>query len=292
MERQGEGWTLTTVADAAAAGRRAADAVAETVERRPAAAIAVPTGSTPLPMFGELVARVRRGELDLSRVELFCLDEYLGVGPDDPNSLTGWLHRELLGPAGIDPARVHAVPATDPDPEAAAARFEAELAAAGGLELAVLGLGPNGHVAYNEPGSAADSRTRVVELTPGSIAQASAYWAGAVPIPNRAFTVGVGTLLEARRLVLLVTGEAKTGVLRRALRDPMGPDLPASWLRLAGARLEVIADAGAAGEVVRGPRTRPLRPFAVRATHASPSSRGEDACPMRRVAEGHDTDFG
>ena len=112
------------------------------------------------------------------RFDVFCLDEYLGVTPDEPNSLTGWLQREFLVPARIDPARVYEMPAADPDPVAAAARYEAVLAARGGFDLAVLGLGPNGHIAYNEPGSAADSRTRVIALSPESIAQASGVLAG------------------------------------------------------------------------------------------------------------------
>ncbi|MDP9365746.1 MAG: glucosamine-6-phosphate deaminase, partial [Chloroflexota bacterium] len=242
-------FALTVVPDEGAMANLAADELAEVVARSPEAAITVPTGTTPLGMFDELVARVRRGEVDLSRLHVYCLDENLGVGPDDPNSLTGWLRRAFLEPAGIDPARVHALPATDSDPVAATSRYEAELAARGGLELAMLGLGPNGHVAYNEPGSAADSRTRVVELTPQSIEQASAYWEGAVPIPGRALTVGVGTLLEARRIVLIVSGEGKAEVLRRALQEPPSADLPASWLRLAGDRLRVIVDEAAASRL-------------------------------------------
>ena len=243
------GFAVTIVRDEAALARRAADVVAETVGRSPAAAIAVPTGSTPLGMFAELIERVGRGEVDLSAVHLFCLDEYLGVRPEDPNSLTGWLRRVFLEPAGIDPARVHALPAHDPDPAAGAARYEAELAARGGLELAVLGLGPNGHVAYNEPGAAADSRTRVVDLAPESIARASASWEPEGATPSRAMTIGVGTLLEARRIVLIVGGEAKAEMLRRTLREPMSAEVPASWLRLAGERLEVVADEAAASRL-------------------------------------------
>lgn len=243
------GFALTIVPDGRAMASLAADAVTETVAADPAAAIAVPTGGTPLPMFEELVGRVRRGELDLSCVHLYCLDEYLGVLPEDPNSLTGWLLRAFLDPAGIDPARTHTVPAADPDPDAAAARYDAELAARGGLALAVLGLGPNGHVAYNEPGSGAESRTRVVTLTPESIAQASAYWRGELPIPDRAITVGVGTLREARRIVLIVSGAAKADVLRRALQEPPSAEVPASWLRLSGERLTVIADEAAASRL-------------------------------------------
>jgi len=226
--------------------------VTEAVVTKPDLVLAVPTGTTPLGMFGELVARVGAGELDLSGVHLFCLDEYVGVEPDDPNSLTGWLKRSFVDPAGIPWERVHAVDATSPDPDRAAAAYDAQIVAAGGLDLAVLGLGPNGHIAYNEPGSAADSRTRVVDLTPESIAQASAYWTPGVETPSRAITVGVGTLLESRRLVLIVSGSAKADMLRRALEAPPDASVPASWLRLAGDRLRVVADADAASALSRG----------------------------------------
>jgi glucosamine-6-phosphate deaminase len=249
METGTEAWTLRVVPDAAAMSEAAADIVGEVVRAKPDAALSVPTGSTPLGMFDVLAARVARGELDLSGIELFCLDEYLGVSREDANSLTGWLFASFVERVGIDPQRVHALPSIAADPYAAAAEYEREIAARGGLDLAVLGLGPNGHIAYNEPGAAADSRTRVVRLTPESIAQAAAYWQGSVAIPEQAMTMGVGTLLEAKRIVLIVSGEAKAEIVRRALEGPLSAEAPASWLRLAGPRLEVIADAAAAGRL-------------------------------------------
>ena len=240
---------LTVVADYAALSRAAADRVAAEVAQHPNGAITVPTGGTPIGMYQELVDRVHRGALNLSRIHIYCLDEYLGVSAEDPNSLTGWLERVFLAPAGIPAAHVHAVPAAASDPKTAAHDYEAELSARGGLDLAVLGLGPNGHIAYNEPGSAAGSRTRVLDLTPESVAQAAGYWQESVPIPNQAMTLGVGTILEARRIALLVSGEEKAEMLRRALRDPMSPAVPASWLRLGAERLEVIADEGAASKL-------------------------------------------
>jgi glucosamine-6-phosphate deaminase len=241
-----EGWTFRIVPDAAAMSRAAADVVAGTVQSKPNAVVTLPTGSTPLGMFDELAVMAAEGTVDFSQIELFCLDEYVGVTPDDPNSLTGWLQQALIDRVGIDPHRVHPLPATASDLAAAAARYEHDLARFGGLDLAVLGLGPNGHVAYNEPGSACDSRTRVVDLTEESLSQASAYWQGAVPIPTVAMTIGVGTLLKARHIVLIVAGEAKAEILRRALQEPPSSEVPASCLRHAGPRLEVIADAAAA----------------------------------------------
>ena len=249
MDTATEQWQFSIVPDARAMSELAADIVAETVTAKPDAIISVPTGSTPLGMFDVLADRVSRGAVDLSRIQLFCLDEYVGVSADDPNSLTGWLQSALIDRVGITAHHVHALPATVADISAAAAAYERELAALGGLDLAVLGLGPNGHIAYNEPGSPADSRTRVVDLTPESIAQAAAYWEGAVSIPHTAVTIGVGTLLEAKRIVLIVSGAAKAEMLRRTLEDPMSADVPASWLRKAGARLRVIADEEAAGKL-------------------------------------------
>ncbi len=249
MKPEHAGVTVRIVPDAAAMSRAAAEIVVETVRRLPDAVIAVPTGSTPLGLFADLIARVEAGTLDLSRIRLFCLDDHLGVSPDDPNSLTKWLRDSFLEPARLDLSRVQMMPAAAADHVAAAANYETALEDVGGLDLALLGLGPNGHIAYNEPGSTADSRTRVIDLTPESIEQASAYWHDTMPIPSRAMTIGVGTLLEARRIVLMVAGAAKAEVLRRALREPMSADLPASWLQSAGDRCEVIADKEAANRL-------------------------------------------
>jgi glucosamine-6-phosphate deaminase len=243
--------TITVLPDPEAVARAAADAVAATVAAKPDAVIALPTGSTPLPLFTELHSRIERGELDLSRVQLFCLDEYVGASPDDPNSLIGWLHGAFIDRSGIPAGNVHHVPATADAPDAAAADYERLLADLGGLDLVVLGLGPNGHIAYNEPGSPADSRTRTLDLTPESIAQATAYWKPGVATPDRAITMGVATLLEANQIVLIVTGSSKQAMLQRSLEGPMSAEVPASWLRLAGNKVEVIADAAAAGSLTR-----------------------------------------
>ena len=244
-----ENWKLIVVPDSVAASKTVADLVTETIQTNPSAAISLPTGSTPLAMFDILAARAARGEVDFSRIDFFCLDEYVGVTVEDPNSLTRWLWHALLDRIGVKAEQVHALPATMDDLTAAAAKFDQSVSARGDLDLAVLGLGPNGHIGYNEPGSSADSRTRVITLTPESRSQASAYWQGAVPIPDRAMTMGVGTLLEARQIALLVTGAAKSQILRRTLEEPMSADVPASWLRMAGPRLAVVADEAAASEL-------------------------------------------
>jgi glucosamine-6-phosphate deaminase len=249
MNTSDRNWSLNVLPDAIAAAESAADVIAATIKFKPDAVISVPTGSTPLGMFDVLAARAACGEIDFSAIEIFCLDEYVGISLDDPGSLTRWLWEALLHRVGMKPGQVHALPSTSNNPAAATMAYEEAIAARGGLDLAVLGLGPNGHIGYNEPGSTADSRTRVITLTPESIEQASAYWEGAVPIPNRAVTMGVGTLLESKQIVLLVIGETKAEILRRTLEEPMSSDVPASWLRLAESRLMVIADEDAASRL-------------------------------------------
>jgi glucosamine-6-phosphate deaminase len=249
MVNGSENWALIVPGDAFAASKSAADVVSHTLLRKPDSAMSFPTGTTPLGMFDVLAARAARGEADFSCVAIFCLDEYVGGSVEDPNSLTRWLSEALLSRIGIKPDQLHTLPVTADDLVESAAEFDAAISARGGLDLAILGLGPNGHIGYNEPGSSADSRTRVIALTAESRNQASAYWEGTLVIPDQAMTMGVGTLLESKQIVLLVTGEAKADMLRRTLQEPMSAEVPASWLRIAGPRLTIIADEAAASEL-------------------------------------------
>jgi glucosamine-6-phosphate deaminase len=240
--------TLQIVADYAEMSRAAANVVAETIARNPRVAISVPTGGTPVGMFDDLIARVKSDEVSFAETDIFCLDEYVGATPDDRNSLTGWLKKAFLDHIDIPAARIHMLPSTAGDLAAAAAHYEAEITAAGGLELAVLGLGPNGHIAYNEPGTSRDSRTHVLTLTPESIAQAAGYFDGRA-VRNEAITVGVATILDARNIVLIVSGASKADMLHRTLRETPTSDVPASFLQFAKNPVLVIADEAAASRL-------------------------------------------
>jgi glucosamine-6-phosphate deaminase len=192
-----------------------------------------------------LVAEAQSGAIDFDRCRFAILDEYLGIGGDDRRSLEGWLRRELLGPLGIGPDRVIAFDALA-DASVEAERVERAIAAAGGIDLAILGLGPNGHLGFNEPGSRFDSRTRAIDLTPESIRSNAAYWGSEEAVPRAGFTLGLGTLHAARRLVLLVSGERKHDILARTLAGPVGPQLPATLLRLHPSAT-IVADRAALG---------------------------------------------
>lgn len=239
---------VTIVDDYDAMSMLAADRVADVIMAHPDAAITVPTGSTPAGMYKELVRRINAGALDASRVQIFCLDDYLGQTPEDEASLTKLLLQEFLVPANIPTENIHFIPTVSDDPHAAAIRYEEEVAAAGGLKLAVIGLGPNGHIAFNEPGSTADTRTRIVDLTRESRDQNAAYYDGA-DIPEHAITMGIGTILSAENIVMIVSGAGKAGIVGEMVNGPMTADLPGSWMGLAGTNAELIVDQAAATEI-------------------------------------------
>ena len=232
---------LEVVEDANAVAERAAALVADLVEARPALALAPATGNSPTGLYERLAAR-RRDGLDTTRLRAFQLDEYAGVAPDAPQSLWGWMARGFLEPLGVRDARGFDARADDLDRECA--RHDEAIAVAGGLDLAILGLGPNGHLGFNEPPSAADAPTRRVRLSPQSLESNTAYWNGA-SVPREALTLGMKPLLAARHILLIVHGEAKRDALRAAVEGPVTDDLPASHLQRTDA--VVLADRAAWG---------------------------------------------
>lgn len=237
---------ITVVEDYDKLSQRAANVVAEVLAQKPDAVVTLPTGDTPSGMYKELVRRITSNELDFSRAQFFCLDDYLGSTPEDEASLTRWLRSEFLVPGNLPAKNIHYMPTTAADPNTAAAGYDREIAEMGGFDLAVVGLGPNGHIGFNEPGSLPNDPTRVVDLEAATMAQSAAYWDGKATIPTQAMTTGLGTILKARRIVLIVSGKRKAEIVRAALEGPMTSDVPGSWLVQAGNRLEVILDQEAA----------------------------------------------
>lgn len=225
-----------------AVARATADVVASVVAAHPNPVLTLPTGSTMKGLYGELRRRVAAGALDLSEVRGVQLDEYVGVGDDTPESFRAWLSEQLLTPAKID--RFLRLPSRAPTATSLAS-YEASLVALGGVDLAILGIGGNGHVAFNEPGSSADSRTRVVELNARTVRANRQYWSQPDAVPSQAVTQGIGTISEAKSLLLIATGTAKAEILAEALGGPITERVPASLIRN-HPRLTVIADRDAA----------------------------------------------
>lgn len=224
--------------------RAAAADVAAAVRRVPDAAILFAVGETPVPLYAELAARRAAGDLDTSRVRAVQLDEYVGVPPTDERAFFGWLERDVLGPLAIARERTTALRGDSADPAAECERYERAVREAGGIDLAILGLGLNGHLGFNEPPSAADAPTRVVDLAEPTIEASAGYWGSRELVPPRGITAGMRVLLAARETILVVTGERKRDILRAALEGPVTPDVPASLLRTIE-RVRVHADRAA-----------------------------------------------
>lgn len=210
-----------------AAAELAAEMVEETVRANPRAALLPATGNTPVPLYRTLAVR----GLSLPDVRIFQLDEYVGVPGDDPRSLYGWLRRILIDPLQVAPSRVTRLRGDARDLQAECASYDRAVTAAGGIDLAILGLGLNGHLGYNEPPSPPDAPTRVVPLSAESRVSAASYWPPGTVTPDRGITAGMDVILSARRVLLLVTGSEKRHILRRVLEGPMEPGVPASFLR-------------------------------------------------------------
>ena len=230
--------------DNAALARAGADLVGSLVAAAPSASIVVATGETPMGIYGELARDREAGLLDTSRLRVVQLDDYVGVGPDDPRSLFGWMVHSFLDPLGIPLERVERLP-TQGDLEAGCAAFDRSVDTSGGVDLAILGIGANGHLGFNEPPSEASSMTREVELSRSTIDANARYWGTHTAVPPRAVTMGLAPLLRSRRIVLVASGAGKRDIVERALRGPMTPDVPASHLRLAADAI-VLLDRAAA----------------------------------------------
>lgn len=210
--------------------RLAADTVAASIAAKPHAVIVLPTGRTPLGLFRQLIQRARSGEIDFDRVHFVTLDEYASIAADDRRRLLSWLRRELLDPLDIASERVVAFdPAAEAEDEGQ--RIEVAIAALGGVDLAVVGLGLNGHIGFNEPGSDLASRARMVRLAPESIFSNADYWGSEDDVPRTAFTLGLGTLLECKSLCVIASGEQKAPIVAQALSAPIDSKVPATVAR-------------------------------------------------------------
>ncbi|MFN8490479.1 MAG: glucosamine-6-phosphate deaminase [Caldilineaceae bacterium] len=236
--------------DYAEMSRAAADFVTDFTKAKPNATLVLPTGDSPLGLYRELIARQQQGVFDPSHLRIFQLDEYLGVAPDDERSLYGWVKRAFLDPLHIPPGNVVRLVGDVPDPAAACRAYHEAVLAAGGLDLALLGLGPNGHLGYNDPPADAASTTRVLNLTESSLQGAARYFGGLDRVPRQALTCGMDLLLGARQKLLIVSGAHKREILRQSLIGPLTPEVPASYLQQASA-VTIIADEAALDPAVR-----------------------------------------
>ncbi len=210
--------------------RSAADLVTAQLKSKPRSVLALPTGSTPLALYAELVRRSRGGFASLAEASIFDLDEYLGLPSGDPSSYAAFIHAHLTGPLALAADHVRLLRGDAPDLAVECADYERAIAQLGGIDLCVLGLGENGHIAFNEPGSAWDTRTRVVELSASTRARIETDPRGPRPVPTHGLTLGIQNLLEARQALLLVAGPNKLAAKAALLRGVQDPAWPATSL--------------------------------------------------------------
>ncbi|RNF33327.1 glucosamine-6-phosphate deaminase [Paracoccus methylarcula] len=216
--------------DAEAAAAAVARQIAETVATKPDAVLGLATGGTMEPVYAHLVRAHREG-LSFARVRTVNLDEYMGLPPDHPNSYHSYMARHFLDHVDI-PRGQSFIPRGEGDADAAAREYAALLERLGPVDLQLLGVGHNGHIAFNEPGTPIDATTRVVRLSDETRQANRRFFAEGETVPAEAVTMGTAQILSARSLLALAVGEAKAAALSSALDGPVDPDCPASYLRL------------------------------------------------------------
>lgn len=236
---------LPSAADVDAA---AADIVASLVLKRPDAVLGVATGSSPQGIYRQLAARVADGAVSFAGASAFALDEYVGLDVGHPESYHSVIAREVCGPLGFDQARVRVPDGSAADTTKAASAYETAIADAGGIDLQILGIGTNGHIGFNEPTSSLASRTRVKTLAPQTRADNARFFADPADVPTHCITQGLGTIFEARHLLLVAQGASKSDAIAHAVEGPVSSRWPGSILQL-HPHATVILDEAAASRL-------------------------------------------
>lgn len=214
------------------ASTAAAQVVSETVNAKPDAVLGLATGSSPLKLYQELARRHREEGLDFSLVTTFNLDEYVGLGPEHPQSYHYFMRENLFRHINVPARNVYFPSGTSGDDRAFCDWYEDRIRDCGGIDLQILGIGSDGHIAFNEPSSSLGSRTRIKTLARQTIEDNARFFANPSEVPVHAITMGVGTILEARRILLLASGRKKAAAVAAALEGPVTSMITASALQL------------------------------------------------------------
>ena len=212
--------------------KAAAQAVSKLLNSKPNAVLGLATGSTPLALYQELVRLHREEGLDFSQITTFNLDEYVGLGKDNPQSYHYFMHENLFRHINIPLQNIYIPSGTTDNYEAFWQWYETRIQECGGIDLQILGIGTDGHIAFNEPSSSLGSRTRIKTLVKQTIVDNSRFFDRPEEVPIYAITMGVGTILEARHIVLLASGEKKADAVAAAIEGPVTSQITASALQL------------------------------------------------------------
>lgn len=236
--------------DYAEMSAKAAELIAAQLLLKPDCVLGLATGSTPLGIYDALARKVAAGSLSFSRARSINLDEYVGLSADDRQSYAYFMRENLFGKVDFADGANNIPNGTTADIDAECARYDSLVEQLGGIDLQLLGLGPNGHIGFNEPSDSFEPNTHLVELTENTIAANARFFGEGEHQPTRALTIGVRAIMQAKTVLLAVSGEAKAEALRGALFGPITPRLPASILQL-HPRLFVFADEAAMSAIDR-----------------------------------------
>ena len=218
-------------ADAEAAGRAAADLFAQLMNEKPDCVLGLATGSTPLPLYAELIRREKAGEISFEKVRSVNLDEYMGLTPDHPQSYRYFMQENLFDHVSIKPENTAVPSGISEDVEKTCLDYEAHIASLGGIDLQLLGIGHDGHIGFNEPCDIFPTITHEVELEEITREANKRFFNSIDEVPTSAITMGVGTVMAARKVILMATGAGKAEIMEKAFLGPVTPTVPASVLQ-------------------------------------------------------------
>ncbi len=230
--------------------KKAASIVAGEMRKKKNFVLGLATGSTPLGLYKELIRMHTEEGLDFSSVRTFNLDEYLGLPPNHEQSYNYFMFKNLFDHVNVNKKNVHIPDGKAKDPEAFCREYEKMIKEAGGIDLQILGIGANGHIAFNEPGSPADSRTRIVSLTVQTIKDNARFFTNEAEVPRKAISMGIATIMEARKIILLASGKNKADAIAGTVEGKPTVHVPASLLQK-HPDATVVVDKEAASKLAR-----------------------------------------
>ena len=229
--------------DAKSVAEYGADIFRAQLNEKPESVLGLATGSTPVALYEQLIALYRAGAVSFAKARSFNLDEYLGLPADHPQSYRSFMQRTFFDHIDIDLTQTFVPPGDSADPVAACGDYEAAIRLSGGIDVQLLGLGRNGHIGFNEPTSSLSSRTRVKTLTQETIADNARFFADDEFQPHLALTMGIGTISDARKIVLLATGASKASAVKAMVEGPVTAWCPASVLQYHTDTIVIIDEA-------------------------------------------------
>lgn len=212
--------------------RKAANIISAQIIMKPNCVLGLATGSTPIGTYQQLVEWYKKGDLDFSGVATVNLDEYKGLPRTNDQSYYYFMHQNLFDQVNVNPENTHLPNGMEPDSEKECARYEGLIHSLGGVDLQLLGLGHNGHIGFNEPGEAFEKETHCVKLQDRTIEANKRFFASADEVPRQAYTMGIKTIMQAKKILVVVSGEDKADIVARAFFGPVTPAVPASILQM------------------------------------------------------------